>query len=460
MYLTEGQTCSSRVADFLARISEHSDLNAFVEVYGEEAIARAEALDQKRATGQPLGRLHGLVCSIKDVIAYQDHKLSAASKMLEGYTSLYSSTVVERILSEDAIIIGRTNCDEFAMGSDNRTSHHGPVKNLIDKTRVPGGSSGGAAVSVQLGGCDVAIASDTGGSVRQPASFCGVVGFKPSYGRISRHGLIAYGSSFDQIGLIAEDLALVAAVYDVIQGQDEYDYTLVDFDHDPTATTLSTVGVLQNALDHEALNQDVGNSIQSLVVQLTADGIATKQVNLDLLDYVIPSYYVLASAEASSNLSRYDGVRYGYRAPASGSLDEMYSKSRTAGFGDEVKRRIMLGTFVLSYGYYDQFFGKAQRVRRLIRDQLIDLLKDIDVLILPTAPGVAWGLDEVLSPVEMYLGDIYSVLANLAGLPAVSIPLGTNADGLPFGLQLIGAPYAEKKLLSLSKDIMSRLEKR
>ncbi|MBX2816431.1 MAG: Asp-tRNA(Asn)/Glu-tRNA(Gln) amidotransferase subunit GatA [Saprospiraceae bacterium] len=458
----KGTTCVERTRIALANAEQHRDRNAFVELFAEEALQRAQVLDKKKSEGGSLGALFGVIVSIKDVIAYQGHSLTACSKILDGFRSVYSATVVERLLEADAIIIGRTNCDEFAMGSDNRTSIYGPVKNAIGNNKIPGGSSGGAAVSVQVGACDVAVASDTGGSVRQPAGLCGVVGFKPTYGTISRHGLIAYGSSFDQIGLLGYDLSQLEMVFEVIKGRDDHDATLIDTpDHTPFATDEPPrIGLMQNALEHKSLDPHIKESIQKLTGDLQSNGASVETFAFEFLDYVIPTYYVLASAEASSNLSRYDGVRYGYRAEEAESLDDMYRKTRTVGFGDEVKRRILLGTFVLSYGYYDQYFGKAQQVRRLIRDELQVQLDRYDYLILPMSPSVAWGIDEVKSPVELYLADIYSVLANLAGLPAMSLPLWTNKSGMPYGLQILGAPFQEKKLLFHAREIMSSHEKR
>ncbi len=452
-FLKAGQSCVQAVQQALAHVDHNQHLNVFIEVFADEAMARARELDQKVAIDpSSAGRLFGAIVSIKDVIAYRGHELTAASKMLEGYHSLFSATAVERILAEDAIIIGRTNCDEFAMGSDNRTSIYGATKNAIDEERVPGGSSGGAAVSVQIDACHVALASDTGGSVRQPASFCGVIGFKPSYGRISRHGLIAYGSSFDQIGLIGTDHEQIWEVYNVMQGQDGHDSTLVarqDFPHSESKDRPLRIGYLQAALEHSALQKEVKEGIQRVQSALQDKGHELVPLELEHFDYVIPAYYVLTSAEASSNLSRYDGVRYGHRASNAKSLDDLYTLSRTSGFGDEVKRRILLGTFVLSYGYYDAFYAKAQKVRRLIKESLETMFEQVDLIILPTAPGVAWPLDHEMTPVEVYLADIYSVLANLAGIPAISMPVGEDSAGMPYGIQCLGASFEEKQLIEM-----------
>ena len=407
-----------------------------------------------------MGRLWGAVFSIKDVISYEGHLLSAGSKMLQGYRALFSATAVERLLEEDAIIIGRVNCDEFAMGSDNETSYYGPVKNAIDPGRISGGSSGGSAVSVQANTCLMSLGSDTGGSVRQPASFCNLIGFKPSYGRISRHGLIAYASSFDQIGIIGHRLADIKLAYSVMQGPDEYDGTLVQNEpiRQPTgrANRPMKLAYFGEALSHEGLQPEIRRSFQKRVAAFKSKGHVVDELSFDLLEFMIPCYYVLTAAEASSNLSRYDGIRYGYRAKDTRRLDEMYTKSRTEGFGDEVKRRILLGTFVLSVGYYDAYFAKAQKIRRLIKQQFEIWTSEYDGIILPMTPTTAWPLGLGKSPVEIYLADIYSVLANLVGAPAISVPLGQDDQGLPFGLQILTANYSEDTLFFLAENMLNR----
>ena len=457
--LMEGSlTCLQLVESYIDQIRSQKDLNAYVEVYEEEARERAILLDKiHKAENRPLGKLWGAVFSIKDVISQKGHSLTAGSRMLQGYKALFSATAVERLLEEDAIIIGRVNCDEFAMGSDNESSHYGPVRNGANKQRIPGGSSGGSAVSVQARTCLMSLGSDTGGSVRQPASFCGIVGFKPSYGRVSRHGLIAYGSSFDQIGIMGRNLEDIKLTYEIIQGPDEYDGTLVNIHGAQGSPNKESIKVayVREALEHPGLQSEIAGSFREMINKLQSKGQVVEEVSFDLLDYIIPSYYVLTAAEASSNLSRYDGIRYGYRAADVHELDEMYTKSRTEGFGLEVKRRIMLGTFVLSVGYYDAYFAKAQKIRRLIKQRFEEWTKEYDVIMMPMTPTTAWEIGAGKSPVEIYLADIYSVLANLVGAPAISIPLGEDGDKMPFGLQLLTANFEEEKLFFISKKVVN-----
>ncbi|MEL6657038.1 MAG: Asp-tRNA(Asn)/Glu-tRNA(Gln) amidotransferase subunit GatA [Bacteroidota bacterium] len=445
---------------YLDQIEVSKDLNIYVEVWAEEALSTAKAQDQRRANGETLGRLAGLVVSIKDVICYKDHSVTAASKILDGFTSLFSATAIERILAEDAIIIGRTNCDEFAMGSTNETSHYGPTRNAADPNRVPGGSSGAAAVAVQADTCLVALGSDTGGSVRQPAALCGVVGLKPTYGRISRHGLLAYGSSFDQIGVLSNSVPDAALMLEMMAGHDDFDSTastepVLKYSALEQSNAPAKVAYIRPALEHPGLDEEVRANAQAFLDQLQAAGHQVEAVEFDLLDYIIPAYYVLTTAEASSNLSRYDGIRYGHRSEEVGNLLETYQKSRTEGFGTEVKRRIMLGTFVLSAGYYDAYYARAQKVRRLLVDQLNEIFTNYDFICLPTSPTPAWPLGESLDdPVAMYLLDIYTVAANMAGLPAISLPSGTHAStGLPLGMQLMAPAFREAALLSFAEQV-------
>ncbi|RME93292.1 MAG: Asp-tRNA(Asn)/Glu-tRNA(Gln) amidotransferase subunit GatA, partial [Bacteroidetes bacterium] len=345
-------------------------------------------------------------------------------------------------------------------GSTNETSIYGPTRNAADPQRVPGGSSGGAAVAVQADTCLVALGSDTGGSVRQPAALCGVIGFKPSYGRISRHGLLAYGSSFDQIGVLARSVADVALVCETIAGADEYDGSVSQrpvpaYSQHLTPPSPKRIAYIRPALEHPELDPDVRASCEASLVKLRELGHQVVAVDFDLLDYLIPAYYVLTTAEASSNLARYDGIRYGYRSPDAKNLLETYQKSRTEGFGREVKRRIMLGTFVLSSGYYDAYYTQAQKVRRLILDQLNAIFAVHDFIFLPTSPSPAWPLGQSLDdPVTMYLSDIFTVAANMAGLPAISVPSPPHATtGLPLGVQLMGPAFAEAELLALAKQL-------
>jgi aspartyl-tRNA(Asn)/glutamyl-tRNA(Gln) amidotransferase subunit A len=453
-------TTLALVDAYLARIAATADLNIYVEVWADEARATARQQDQRRAAGEPLGRLAGLVLSIKDVICYKDHLVTAGSRILQGFSSLFSATAVERLLAEDAILIGRTNCDEFAMGSTNETSVYGPTRNAADPTRIPGGSSGAAAVSVQADTCLMALGSDTGGSVRQPAALCGVVGFKPSYGRISRHGLLAYGSSFDQIGVLAHNVPDTALLLEIMAGADEFDGSasaapVPAYSQSAAWNKPARVAYLRAALEHPGLDAEVRENAEQFLDQLRAAGHTVTPVDFELLDFIIPAYYVLTTAEASSNLSRYDGIRFGYRNKEATSLLETYQKSRTEGFGTEVKRRIILGTFVLSSGYYDAYYARAQKVRRLIVDRLEAIFAEHDFVFLPTSPTPAWSLGESLSdPVAMYLSDIYTVAANMAGIPAISIPSGIHASTqMPLGVQFMAPAFAEEDLLAFSASL-------
>jgi len=448
-------TVEALVNGYLAQIEQFSHLNAFNEVFGDEAIARAKAVDAKLQAGTA-GKLAGMVIAIKDNICYKGHQVSASSKILEGFTSIFSSTIVERLLAEDAVIIGRTNCDEFAMGGANENSYYGPVKNFADNTRVSGGSSGGSAVAVQAGMCHAAIGTDTGGSVRQPAAFCGAIGLKPTYGRISRHGIIAYASSFDQVGPITHSVSDAALLLDVMAGPDDYDSTTIQSPYIPQGDVIPAKGTkkiayLQEALDSPGTDAEVKQMLTDNIAKLKAEGHAVEPVSFQYLDYLVPTYYILATAEASSNLARYDGVHYGYRSPNATDLQSTYKLSRSEGFGKEVKRRIMLGTFVLSAGYYDAYYAKAQKVRRLIQDKTNEILQQYDFIMVPTAPEPAFAIGmEEKDPVVSYLHDIFTVQASLAGVPAISLPAGNNSKGLPLGLQLLTKQFAEKELLEFS----------
>lgn len=433
------------------------EINAFLEVFGMEASARAFDVEKKLRQGRA-GRLAGMVIGIKDNICYKDHIASAGSKMLSQFISLYHATVVDRLLAEDAIIIGRQNCDEFAMGGSNENSAYGPVLNPLDRNLVPGGSSGGSAAAVAAGLCLASIGSDTGGSIRQPAAFCGMVGLKPTYGRVSRYGLIAYGSSLDQIGPVTRSVDDAALILEVIAGEDAYDST-VSQQPVPSYSQMLTpakkyrIAVLNEALDHPSLDPVIRKQIDSLCDNLKSEGYVVDPVNFPMLDYTVPAYYILATAEASSNLSRYDGVHYGYRSSSADSLDTLYRKSRSEGFGAEVKRRIMTGTFVLSSGYYDAYYTQAQKVRRLVRSQIMDIFNQYDFILIPSTPTTAFRIGEIQDPVAMYLQDIYTVLANLAGIPAISIPAGMHPNGLPIGVQLHAKPFDEANMLSMAKHI-------
>lgn len=453
---------SELVNYYLNQIEATKNLNAYVEVYAEEAQKSALELEQKfKENPNSIGKLFGMIIAIKDVICYKDHELTAASKILEGFTSVFSATAIERLLQEDAIIIGRVNCDQFAMGSTNENSIYGTVKNAIDNERVAGGSSGGSAVAVQADTCLAALGSDTGGSVRQPAAFCGNIGFKPTYGRISRYGLIAYASSFDQIGIISDSIYDAAILLEIMAGSDEYDSTasekaVPNYSKNLAFNGNAKIAYFDTALNHESLDAEIRQSTYNLIEDLKSKGNTVEAVPFDLLEFLIPAYYVLTTAEASSNLARFDGIRYGYRSPNATNFEETYLKSRTEGFSEEVKRRILLGTFVLSSGYYDAYYTKAQKVRRLITERTNAVLAEYDFILMPTAPTTAFKIGNSLKdPVAMYLADVYTVQANLTGIPAVSLPLGTHTDGLPFGVQFFGNKFEEAKLLAFANAIVN-----
>jgi aspartyl-tRNA(Asn)/glutamyl-tRNA(Gln) amidotransferase subunit A len=460
--LAQGKTsCTETVRHYLSEIEKAKHLNAFVHVFADEALQKATELDEKRKGGKPLGKLHGVVIAIKDVICYKDHPLSAASGILKDFTSIYSATAIEKLLQEEAIIIGTCNCDEFAMGSTNENSVYGNVLNAIDETRVPGGSSGGSAVAVQAGLCMVSLGSDTGGSVRQPADFCGIVGLKPSYGRISRYGLIAYASSFDQIGIFANNVEDTSKILEVIAGADEYDSTVSQKPVEEYSTALNEnkkfrFAYFKETLEHPSLDTEISTGIKKLFDELKNNGHEVTVLSFEYLDYIVPTYYILTTAEASSNLSRYDGVRYGYRSSKpSGDLTEFYKHNRSEGFGKEVKRRIMLGTFVLSTGYYDAYFTKAQKVRRKLVEKTDLVFSDYDFILMPTSPSVAFKISEKTDdPIAMYLADIYTVFANLTGIPGISLPLFKHSNGMPFGVQLMANKFDELSLLQASKQMM------
>jgi aspartyl-tRNA(Asn)/glutamyl-tRNA(Gln) amidotransferase subunit A len=467
LQLTQNKiSCEDVVQHYLTQIKKQQHLNAFVEVYETEALQQAKALDEKRKKGEAIGKLHGVVIAVKDVICYKDHKVTAASKILQGFTSLYSATAVQRLLNEDAIIIGNCNCDEFAMGSSNENSVYGATLNAADNTKVPGGSSGGSAVAVQAGMCMVSLGSDTGGSVRQPADFCGIVGLKPSYGKISRYGLIAYASSFDQIGVFANSVEDAGLLLEIMQGEDEYDSTAEQLAvgnkqliKEIDKTKKYKIAYFKEALHHPSLDKEIAQQIFLLIDKLKADGHIIEEIDFDLLEYVVPTYYILTTAEASSNLSRFDGVRYGYRSNNAEikDLTNFYKYTRSEGFGKEVQKRIMLGTFVLSTGYFDAYFTKAQQVRQLLCNKTNSIFADYEAIILPTSPTTAFALGEKSKdPIAMYLADIYTVFANLTGIPGISIPLFRHSNNLPFGLQILTAKNNELTLLQLSTTMMQQ----
>ncbi|MBL7810738.1 MAG: Asp-tRNA(Asn)/Glu-tRNA(Gln) amidotransferase subunit GatA [Bacteroidetes bacterium] len=450
-------TCAELVEGYLDRIDAQPELNAFLEVWADEAREQARRVDSKVKSGQA-GRLAGVVIALKDVLAYEGHKVSASSKILEGFTSIYTGTAVQRLLDEDAILIGRTNCDEFAMGASNENSAYGVVLNAADKSRVPGGSSGGSAVAVQAGLCHASLGTDTGGSIRQPAAFTGLVGMKPTYGLVSRWGLLAYASSFDQIGPITKSVEDNALILEIMAGPDANDSTVSQRPKPhyevKSADRKFRFGIMQEAVEHPGLDPFIRDSVYKLADQLGADGHEVGFFHFPLLDYMVPAYYILTTAEASSNLSRYSGLMYGYRSPDAHDLESTYIYSRTQGFGQEVKRRIMLGTFVLSSDYYDAYYKKGQQVRRIIRQKTEEILGQFDAILLPTTSTPAFRLGEKSKdPVAMYLADLFTVQANLAGNPAISIPWNSTPEGLPTGMQLMCNHFEEQKLYELAKTL-------
>ncbi len=464
----EQYALSDLVDFYLQNIKENTDLNVFLEVFEAEVKAKAVEINQKIKNGTA-GKLAGLVVGIKDVISYQNHTLSAGSRILRGFTAQYHATAIERLLAEDALIIGRQNCDEFAMGSSNENSAYGATRNPFDPTRVPGGSSGASAVAIQKNMCLVSLGSDTGGSVRQPAAFCGVTGLKPTYGRISRHGLVAYASSFDCIGVLAHHSEDIARVLEVVAGQDDFDSTVANKPVEPYLDSLSSplssqkIAYFKEILAPESgLQPEIKVHFEDLLESLVVQGHTVEAINFPLQSYLLPVYYILTTAEASTNLSRYDGVRYGFRNAESketnhSNLEALYKESRSQGFGKEVKRRIMLGTYVLSADYFDAYYAKAQKVRRLISEATQKVLQQYDFMLSPTTPTTAFALGVPRSnPVEMYLEDLFTVQANVVGMPAISFPVGFDAQQLPIGMQLTANYFEESKLLTFSKQIIGK----
>ncbi len=456
-------TCESITQEYLGAIEKGRHLNAMISVFAERALEQARTVDQKLAAGSA-GPLAGMVVSIKDVICVKDEKVTCGSKMLEDFVSLYDATVVERLKAADAIIIGKNNMDEFAMGSSTENSAFGRVKLPHDPERVPGGSSGGSAVAVRAGMSTTSLGTDTGGSIRQPAAFTGVVGLKPTYGRVSRYGLVAFASSFDCIGPFGLNTKDVARVLQAIAGHDPQDSTSA---HVPVPDYLQSltkdvrglrIGIPREYFA-EGLADEIREALEKHIDRLRDNGAVIEEVSLPHTEYTIATYYILATAEASSNLARFDGARYGYRAKGIQDLSEMYTKSRSEGFGPEVKRRIMLGTYVLSAGYYDAYYRKGQKVRRLIQEDFLKAFRSVDCLITPTTPSTAFKAGEKSGdPLQMYLSDIYTTSANLAGIPGISIPCGTDHDGLPIGLQILGKQFDEPTILRVSDFLESTFE--
>ena len=452
--ITRGETSARTEVEAALNAAEklNDELNAFLEIDRAGALKRADAIDQKRGSGP----LNGIPVAIKDNICVRGMQTSCGSHILGPYKPPYNATAIDRLLDAGAVIIGKTNCDEFAMGSSNENSAFGPVKNPWDTSRVPGGSSGGSAAAVAAGIVPVALGSDTGGSVRQPASLCGVIGVKPTYGRVSRYGLVAFGSSLDQIGVFAQTATDAATVMQAIAGRDPHDATTAKV---PVANYIGEtekdiaglrIGVSRTLLG-EGLDKEVRDTIEKAIDAYRELGAEIVDIELPHAKYAIAVYYIIATAEASSNLARYDGVRYGFRAEDAPALREMYRKTRDEGFGPEVKRRIMLGTYVLSAGYYDAYYLKAQKVRMLIRNDFAAAFAECDAVLTPTSPSPAFRFGEkVDDPLAMYLNDIYTVTANLAGIPGISVPCGLSAEGLPIGVQLLGPYWSEGLLFRLA----------
>lgn len=452
---------TDNVKHFLKNIDDQKDLNAFNFVFRDEAIEKAKEVEQK-IKNNSAGKLAGMVIAIKDVLAYKDHPLTCSSNILKNFTSLYTATAVQKLIDEDAIIIGKTNCDEFAMGSSNENSAFGNVLNPVDKTRVPGGSSGGSAVAVAANLCDVSLGTDTGGSIRQPAAFCGVYGFKPTYGRVSRFGLTAFASSFDTIGPFTKNVEDAALVMEVISAKDDNDSTSVDKIVPDFLASLKDERKFKIGIPKEyfadGLDEEIKTAVLNVADKLKLENYFVKEVSLPKTEYTIAAYYILTTAEASSNLARFDGARYGIRSKDFNDLNEMYVNTRVEGLGKEVKRRIMLGTYVLSTGYYDAYYRKAQKVRRLIKEDFDNVFKQVDLLITPTTPTTAFKIGEKSDdPLKMYLSDIYTTSANLAGLPGISIPIGRNSEDMPIGLQILSQQFDEEKILQLAKHIQDEV---
>lgn len=430
-------------------------VQAFNSFDAADALAQARASDARRAAGQALGPLDGVPIGLKDVIAVRDQPLTASSKMLANFVSPYDATVTTRLRAAGVVLWGRLNMDEFAMGSSTENSATKRTANPHDLTRIPGGSSGGSAAALSAGEAPATLGSDTGGSIRQPAALCGVVGLKPTYGLVSRFGLIAYASSLDQIGPFGRTVEDVAMLLQVIAGHDERDSTsfatpIPDYRAALTARRERPwrIGIPKEYFG-AGLDPEVAAAVQAAVAYYRSLGAEVREVSLPHTEYALAAYYIIATAEASSNLARFDGVRYGHRSAEAENLLDLYFKSRAEGFGSEVKRRIILGTYVLSSGYYDAYYGRAQKVRTLIREDFINVYRDVDVILTPTAPTPAFKRGEKSEdPLAMYLADIYTIGVNLAGLPAISVPCGYTAGGLPIGLQLIGQPFAEADLLA------------
>lgn len=433
----------------------NDDINAYITICGDDAVARAAEVQKKIEAGELTSPLAGVPFAIKDNICTKGIKTSCASKILGDFAPVYDATVISKLNEAGAVVIGKLNMDEFAMGSTSETSYYGATRNPWNLNKVPGGSSGGAAASVAAKTAVVSLGSDTGGSIRQPASYCGVTGFKPTYGTVSRFGLIAYASSLDQIGPVARDAADCAAVMDIISGRDEMDGTSLELESRDYLASLTgdvkglRIGIPAECYANKGLNAEVAEKTRAAAEVLRSAGAEVEEISMPFLDYVIPAYYIIAAAEASSNLSRFDGVKYGFRSSDYDGLVDMYNATRSEGFGTEVKKRILLGTFVLSSGYYDAYYRKALKVKSVIKKHFDDIFSKYDIIMCPVAPTTAPEIGKSLSdPMAMYLSDIFTVSVNIAGLPGISVPCGFDSEGMPIGVQMIGAALSDKTVLN------------
>ena len=439
---------------FLQNIEKNKNLNAYNFVFND-CIDSTDEIENKIKNNRA-GKLAGAVIAVKDLLSIKNRPLTCSSKILEGFEATYTATAIQKLIDEDAIIVGKTSCDEFAMGGSNESSAFGPVLNPHNTDHVPGGSSGGSAAAVAANLCDAAIGTDTGGSIRQPSSYCGIFGLKPTYGRVSRYGLTAYGSSFDTIGPMTNNVLDAAVIMEVLSGKDQQDSTsaeiqVPDYSKHITEESKFKIGIPKEYFT-EGLSLEVKNAINARIEELSNAGHEIIDISLPHTEYAISTYYILAMAEASANLSRYDGARYGFRSDDIKNLEDMYVNSRSEAFGEEVKRRIMLGTYVLSAGYYDAYYKKAQKVRRMIQNDFLNAFNNVDLVLSPTAPSTAFKLGELVDdPLQMYLMDIYTTPANLAGIPAISIPIGTGENNLPIGIQFMGNHFDEVTLLHMGK---------
>ena len=453
-------TCTETLDTFLKRVEEKKELNAFLHTYPKQAHTQAAHVAEKLTQGKA-GSLAGMYIGLKDLFCYKDHPVSAGSHMLEDFVSQITATSVQRLLDRDAIILGHQNCDEFAMGASNAHSAYGKTTHPLDASYSPGGSSGGGAAAVAANLCHVALGTDTGGSVRQPAAWCGIVGLKPTYGRISRYGVIEFASSFDTVSIFSHTIEDCARVLHAIAGEDPLDTTSASEPVPAYPDLLSykkkaKIAYIKEAVDHPALDPHVRKNTLDQLERLKKAGHTLERIDFPLLAYGLPTYYTLTTAEASANLARYDGVRYGQRSKKVDNLEQMYTKTRTEMFGHEVKRRILLGTFVLSSGYYDAYYTQAQKVRHMIKKELEAILDTYDFIVLPTTPTPAMKFDQVGTDYMVeHLADLYTVLAPIAGVPAISIPNGTTPDGWPIGFQIIGKAFDEAQLLAFSHHAMA-----